>query len=93
MKAKKPSPPEPLTFMRFVDEFYPALKMVSSSLEMDYNFHENAVVLHDMRTPSSIRTVAAIRPADLALPRGELTELFVDKARSFLSGEQARGNG
>lgn len=93
MKAKKPAPPEPMTFMRFVDEFYPALKKISTQLEMDYNFKENAIVLHDMRVPSAPRSEPVIHPADLGLPRAELAQFFLDKARLFLSGEQARGTG
>jgi hypothetical protein len=53
--GKSPKKPEPMSAARFCEEFLHKLKQISPDLEMDFSFDNDAVMLHDMRRPNSIR--------------------------------------
>ena len=86
MEKKRHVEGEGLTFLRFVEEFYPLLRSVSQELEMDFNFHKDGIVVHDMGIPSAIRSSPAlITREDLTLPRAELEQKFRILVHKFMN--------
>jgi hypothetical protein len=84
-RFKKKVAPPPMTGMRFVDEFYPTLKRLDRALEMDFSFVDQAVFLHDMRTPSAIQRHKLYTVKELMEGPPEGPSDFEEKVRRVLA--------